>query len=49
MNIVPKKLEKINNLSEQPCKSQMNTKIAKKTPKSNCYPPRKKQQTADTE
>jgi len=33
MNIVPKKLEKINKLSKQQCKSQMNTKIAKKNSK----------------
>jgi len=38
MNIVPKKLEKINKLSKQQCKSQMNTKIAKITAKSNCHP-----------
>jgi len=42
MNIVPKKVEKVNNLSKQRCKSQMNTKIAKKTSKSNCHPPGKK-------
>jgi len=29
MNIVPKNIEKNNNLSKQQCKSQINTKIAK--------------------
>jgi len=42
-------MEKINKLSKQQCKSQMNTKITKKQQNQTTTPLGKKQRTAGTE